>query len=125
VTLGQILPRDAFVQAHAGVELPVDTDLASREVFWRVTAGRTFARDGGAGRAWSPMIELLAARDLESGALTTWDVVPQMQVTLNTRQHIMANVGVQIPVNERRERGARLIVYLLWDWFDGGFFDGW
>jgi hypothetical protein len=122
---GQILPRDTFVQAHVGLELPADRDRASNELFWRVAGGWTFAQQGGAGRAWSPMLELLAARDLESGATTEWDVVPQVQVTLNRRQHIMANVGVQLPLNERRDRGTRLIAYLLWDWWDGGFFDGW
>jgi mono/diheme cytochrome c family protein len=125
LTFGQILPRDSFLQAHAGVELPAHPSRASREAFWRVAAGRTFAQDGGAGRAWSPMVELLGARDLESGATTHWDVVPQMQVTLSTRQHVMISGGVQIPLNDRRERGARVLVYLLWDWFDGGFFDGW
>ncbi len=125
VTYGQILPRDAFVQAHAGVEIPADRGRASREAFWRVAAGRTFAQDGGVGRAWSPMVEVLAARDLEPDAVTKWDVVPQVQVTLNTRQHIMLNAGVQIPVNERRGRGTRALFYLLWDWFDGGLFDGW
>jgi mono/diheme cytochrome c family protein len=125
VTFGQMLPRDGFVQMHAGVELPADRETASREAFWRIAAGRTFAQAGGAGRAWSPMVELLGARDLESGARTAWDVIPQMQVTLNTRQHVMLNGGVLIPVNQRRGRGARVIVYLLWDWFDGGFFDGW
>ena len=125
VTFGQILPRDGFVQVHAGVELPADRETASREAFWRVAAGRTFAQAGGAGRAWSPMVELLGARGLEGGPPTLWDVVPQMQVTLNTRQHVMLSGGVQIPVNQRRGRGARLIVYLLWDWFDGGLFDGW
>jgi mono/diheme cytochrome c family protein len=125
VTYGQILPRDSFLQLHAGFEFPADRALASREAFWRVAAGRTFAQGGGSGRAWSPMVELLGARDLESGAVTKWDVVPQMQVTLNTRQHVMVSAGVQIPVNQRRGRGTRVLFYLLWDWFDGGFFDGW
>jgi hypothetical protein len=25
----------------------------------------------------------------------------------------------------RDTRSTRLLVYLLWDWFDGGFFEGW
>jgi mono/diheme cytochrome c family protein len=122
---GQILPHDAFIQAHTAVELPTDTDRASREAFWRVAAGRTFAAGGGAGRAWSPMLELLGARDLEAGAPVRWDVVPQVQVTLSRRQHVMLNAGVQLPVSRRAGRGARFITYLLWDWWDGGFFEGW
>jgi ribosomal protein S2 len=48
-----------------------------------------------------------------------------MQVTLNRRQHIMINVGVRIPVNERANRSTQVITYFLWDWFDGGLLDGW
>jgi hypothetical protein len=54
-----------------------------------------------------------------------WDVVPQMQVSLSTRQHVLLNGGVRVPVNQREQRGNTLMIYLLWDWFDGGFFSGW
>jgi mono/diheme cytochrome c family protein len=125
VVYGQILPRDLFVQGHAALELSTNTDRAEHEGFWRVAAGKTWAQHGGFGRAWSPMIELLGARELESGSQVNWDLVPQMQVTLNTRQHIMFNAGVQFPMNNRSGRGKRFMAYLLWDWWDGGFFDGW
>jgi hypothetical protein len=71
------------------------------------------------------MVELVASRALEDAATAHWDLVPQVQVTLNTRQHIMLNVGVRAPLNDRRGRHPRLMVYLLWDWFDGGLRDGW
>ena len=124
VAFGQLLPAGSFVQAQAGLELPFDTDRASREAFWRVAIGKTFTQ-GRFGRSWSPMVEWLAARDLGDGAPVTWDVVPQMQVTLNRRQHIMINVGVRVPVNERAGRRTQVITYFLWDWFDGGLLDGW
>jgi mono/diheme cytochrome c family protein len=125
VVFGQILPADGFVQAHAALELSTNRDRAGHEALWRVAGGRTFTQDGGFGRAWSPMVELLAVRELESGESIHWDLAPQMQVTLNTRQHIMINAGVQFPLNERQGRGTRFIAYLLWDWWDGGFFEGW
>jgi len=126
VSFGQILRADSFVQAQAGLELPTDTDPAEREAFWRLVFGRTWTQGPmGFGRAWTPMIELLAARALEDGESTHWDIAPQVQVTLNTRQHIMLNVGVRTPLNDRAGRQTRLMVYLLWDWFDGGLFDGW
>jgi mono/diheme cytochrome c family protein len=124
VAFGQMLPADGFFQAQVGVELPFDTDRASREAFWRVALGKSFTQ-GRFGRSWSPMFELLAARDLEEGATTHWDLAPQMQVTLNRRQHIMINVGVRFPLNDRAGRSTQVITYLLWDWFDGGFLDGW
>jgi hypothetical protein len=77
------------------------------------------------GRAWSPMIELLAARELESGAPVEWDALPQLQVSLSTRQHVLVSVGVRMPLSQRSERQSSVMAYLLWDWFDGGFLSGW
>lgn len=123
---GQILPAGAFLHGQAGVELPFDPDRAEKEAFWRAVLGKTWASGPrGFGRAWSPMVEVLAARELESGASTAWDLLPQVQVTLNTRQHVMANLGVRIPVTDADVRETRILVYILWDWFDGGFFEGW
>jgi mono/diheme cytochrome c family protein len=124
VSYGQLLPADAFLQFQGVLELPFDTERADNEAALRFVVGRTFTQ-GSWGRAWSPMVEVLAGRDLESGATTHWDLVPQFQVTLNKRQHVMANVAVRIPVNDTDAREPRILVYVLWDWFDGGLFDGW
>ena len=124
VSFGQLLPREAFVQAQAGVELPFDRDLATPEAFWRMAGGVSLT-EGMFGRTWSPMIELLAARELERGQPVHLDLVPQMQVTLSTRQHIMASVGVRLPVNHREGRHPQVLCYVLWDWFDGPLFGGW
>jgi mono/diheme cytochrome c family protein len=119
---GQILPSDGFLQAQVGLEVP--TDASVNEAFWRLAAGRSFV-EGRWGRAWTPMVELLGKRELASGEPVVWDLVPQLQVTLSRRQHIMANVGVLFPLNERDGRSTQLVAYLLWDWFDGGILDGW
>ena len=74
---------------------------------------------------WSPMVEFIADRDFATGASTNWDIAPQMQVTLNKRQHIRANVGVRMPLNNRGDRSTSIGFYLLWDWFDGGLREGW
>ena len=71
------------------------------------------------------MFEVLASRELVSGSDVTLDVVPQLQVALNTRQHILLNVGVRVPVANKLDRKPQIVMYLLWDWFDGGFLDGW
>ena len=123
VAFGQILPRDSFLHFQAGFELPSGGELP-REVFWRTALGTTFAQNG-FGRAWSPMIEILAARTLGEGGTTHWDAIPQIQLSLSTRQHVLLNAGVRVPVGEADGRSSRVLVYLLWDWFDGGFFDGW
>lgn len=120
---GQMLPADGFIQAQSGFEIPLAQDHAS-EFFWRGVVGKSFV-ESRSGRTWSPMIEVLGVRELVRGERVLWDVVPQMQVTLSRRQHIMMNVGVRLPVNERDGRRTQLLTYLLWDWFDGGLFSGW
>ncbi len=123
LAFGQFLPAESFLQLQALGEFPVDRDVQD-EIAIRAALGRTWTA-GRFGRAWTPMVEILAGRELESGAETNWDLLPQIQVTLNTRQHIMANLGVRLPLTNAETRDAEVLFYLLWDWFDGGFFDGW
>jgi hypothetical protein len=124
LAFGQMLPRDAFVQFQGGGEVPTDRDRASPETFWRVAAGKTVVQ-GRFGRSWTPMVELLGAREMEHGEPATWDLLPQMQVSASKRQHILVSVGVRIPLNERQDRHPQVVTYVLWDWFDGGLFEGW
>ncbi|RPJ58192.1 MAG: cytochrome c [Acidobacteria bacterium] len=121
---GQILPSNFFLHAQAGLELPTNTDRAEREGFWRLAVGRTFEQRNW-GRAWSPMIEFLAARELKGGEKISWDVLPQLQFTLSTRQHIMFDIGVRLPLTDSGIRDTQIAFYLLWDWFDGGLREGW
>ncbi|MYC88798.1 MAG: cytochrome c [Gemmatimonadales bacterium] len=134
LALGQILPGDAFVHLQAGGGLlarghreshgTAEHDEDVREAFFHAVLGRTFT-SGEFGRSWSPMVEVLASTHLADGAQPQWDLVPQMQVTLNTRQHVMLNVGVRVPLTDADVRSTQFLVYFLWDWFDGGLFDGW
>jgi mono/diheme cytochrome c family protein len=120
---GQIVGGSGFVQVHAGYEFPSNRTLGDREGFIRTAFGYTVAQDQGFGRAWSPMLEVLAAKP--ESATTEWDVVPQLQISLSKLQHILVDVGVRVPLNEREERKPQLLMYLLWDWFDGGLFEFW
>lgn len=123
-TFSQIFPRDGFLHLHGGFEFPAGADGKSNEAFWRAALGKTYFA-GQWGRSWSPMIELLGARELADGERVQWDVLPQVQVSLSTRQHVLLNAGVRLPVTGRQDRSASFVFYLLWDWFDGGFFTGW
>ncbi len=125
LSYGQILPADFFLHSQLGAEFPAQSEKSESEAFFRLALGRTFTTGGWWGRAWSPMVELLASSELGSGANFYWDIMPQIQVTLNTRQHIMFNIGVRIPANHTSKRDIQVMAYLLWDWFDGGFFEGW
>jgi hypothetical protein len=119
---GQVLPRSFFAQFHVGAELPTDADAVG-ENYARAALGATVAADRGFGRAWSPQVEVLWAQP--HGESSEWDVVPQVQVTLSKLQHVMIAAGVRLPLNKREERRPQALVYLLWDWFDGGFFEMW
>jgi hypothetical protein len=71
------------------------------------------------------MLELTGEHDLEDGARTQWDVIPEVQVTLSARQHVRAALGFRIPVTETADRPRQVMLYALWDWFDGGLREGW
>ena len=121
---GQLFPAGFFLHAQAGVGLPFKPSRAEGEVYSHLVLGRSF--DAGRwGRTWSPMVELLAARELAAGAKIDLDIVPQLQVTLNKRKHIRANCGVRFPLNNTAGRSPQVVFYLLWDWFDGSLFEGW
>jgi mono/diheme cytochrome c family protein len=122
---GQLLPSESFIQAQMGTDLPADTAETPRAVFGRLAVGKSWRGGHSFGRLWTPMIELLADRDLQHSAATTIDIVPQTQVTLSRRQHVRANVGVRVPVTHTVGRPLQVSFYLLWDWFDGGLLEGW
>ena len=126
---GQRLPPKSralsFIQTQFGAELPTHTNKAPQAVFWRTAVGKTFAQNQGFGRIWTPMLEFLSDRNLVDGAKTNWDILPQLQVSLSKRQHILANLGVQVPMNNTAGRATQVVFYILWDWFDGSLRDGW
>jgi mono/diheme cytochrome c family protein len=122
---GQLFPTNTFLQFQLGADLPRHTDISPQSMFWRTAVGQSFVQDHGLGRVWSPMIEFLANRNLATGARTDWDVLPQMQVTISKRQHIRANLGIQVPVNNTSGRSMQVMFYVLWDWADGRLNEGW
>ena len=122
-TFSQSLPFDSFVHAQAGMEFPLNLGAALNEVFWRVAAGKTFTEPR-QGRAWSPIVEVLAARELEFGEPVKWDLMPQLLVTLNRRQHLMASGGIRVPLSVRT-RSPSIMAALLWEWTQGSVFAGW
>lgn len=124
VMYDKLLPADSFLQVQGLVEFPQGNGLED-EAQLRLAIGRTWTQDEGFGRAWTPMLEVVGARELVGGAVSEWDVVPQFQVTLSARQHIMAAAGWRVPVTRRDTRVSEFVFYLLWDWADGGLREGW
>jgi Cytochrome C oxidase, cbb3-type, subunit III len=120
---GQLIGTSAFVQTHVGYEVASDQTRGQNEGFVRTALGYTVTQDRGFGRAWTPMLEVLAATPARGAA--EWDLVPQMQMSLSKLQHVLFSVGVRLPMNERDERKPQVLTYFLWDWFDGGLFEFW
>jgi hypothetical protein len=121
----QLWRTNTWVQFQMGADLPADTKKSPQSLFWYTALGQTIAPDQRLGRQWSPMVEFLANRNLVDGAKTDWDVLPEMQVTLSPRQHIRANVGVRTPFTDTAGRHPQVQFYILWDWADGKFWEGW
>jgi hypothetical protein len=118
---GQLLPWSSFAQVQLLAEIPTS---GSTEIYLRCALGKTFTPQPHK-RAWAPMVEVIGAFDVGSTPETNWDIVPQIQIPLNRRQHVRMNLGVWIPLTRNDERATRVGAYLLWDWFDGGLFEGW
>ena len=121
----QLFRTNTSIQTQLGADLPRHTNIAPQSIFFNTAIGQTIGADHGLGRAWTPMFEFLAQRDLADAAKTNWDVLPQMQVTISHRQHIRGDLGVRVPVSNTAGRAVQLQLYLLWDWQDGKINEGW
>ena len=121
----QLFKENTFLQFQLGSDLPVDTSVAPRSMFWRSTLGQALIVDHGLGRQFVPMVEILGSRDFTNGARNDWDVLPQLQVTLSPRQHVRAAVGVREPFTNTSGRAPQVEFYVLWDWADGKLWEGW
>ncbi len=124
LAMGQVIPKVGFIQAQVGAELSTDPDRQSHALFWRAVLGRSF-RGGEFGRLWSPMIEVMGAADFGDVTEVSWDIVPQLQVALSTRQHVRLGLGPKIPITDFDARSIVAMMYVMWDWYDGGLTEGW
>ena len=60
-----------------------------------------------------------------SGATTNWDLVPEIQIPMSKRMHILGSIGFRIPANNTANRQKQVMFYVLWDWVDGALTQGW
>jgi hypothetical protein len=115
-------PANTFMQVHAGAEIPVRRSVTSTERFARGAVGTTIFIGG---RAFSPIAEGLFWHNSASPSPRNFDWIPQMQVTLSRRQHILGSVGYRMPLLNKNLRNRSLVAYIIWDWFDGPLLGGW
>jgi hypothetical protein len=110
---------------EGGADLPTDAGKVSQDVFLNTAVGKWFNQTKGLGRLWAPMVEFLAHRNLQDGAKTDWDVMPEMQITISKRQHVRFNAGLRVPATNTAGRQMQVMFYVLWDWQDGRLWEGW
>lgn len=116
---------DYFVQGDVFGAFPTGKGLPN-EAHANFTLGRTFAQDEGWGRSWSPQLELLTSQEFAPGAKLQWDIVPQLQISLSRRQHILLSIGERFPLNDRGgDRQPQFVFYVIWDWYDAGLLQAW
>jgi hypothetical protein len=125
LAFGQALPWQSFLHVQTGAEIPAQESAGvENEGFLRTALGTTFVH-ARFGRAFSPMVEAIVFRELTTDAPTSLDLVPQLQVSLSRRQHVLASLGGSFPTLNREGRSPQVMFYLLWDWVDGGLFEAW
>jgi hypothetical protein len=121
---GQMLPDDFVLQGQVFAAFPLRNSLA-QEIGVHLNIQKTFAEDNGFGRAWTPAVEVLGLQELASGAKAEWDIVPQLQVSLSQRQHVLFSAGARIPITAPSGRYTQFVFYFIWDWYDAGLFEAW
>jgi len=107
LTAGAML-RDWYVQTQLKMELPVDSEKAGRAFVYNAYVGRDTSA---APNTWTLGIEL-------NGEDHELAVTPQVRKGLTGTGALAASIGVTLPVNERHERGARWVGYLLWEYLE-------
>lgn len=109
-----------ILQATIEGRLPADLDRADREVEYAVAVSRAL---GPRTIAWTPAVELAGAWNARTKR-HEYGAVLEVSKPLNKLGHVIASIGVAVPIRPREER-YRIQAYLLWDFGDGPFWQGW
>lgn len=73
--------------------------------------------------AWVPAVEFLGSRNLSTGE-NEWSSVLEISKALSKLGHVVGAVGVRLPITPSPEK-YRIEAYVLWDFGDGPFWQGW
>jgi hypothetical protein len=121
----QLFRNNTFIQTQFGADLPFDTSIAPRSIFYRAVIGQPFAADHLLGRLYAPMVEILGTRDFTPGAANDLDILPEMQITVSRLQHVRVGFGYRQPLTDTTGRTPQVLFYILWDRADGRLWEGW
>lgn len=127
LAFGKILSEKFTLQGSGRLVLDLEDSDKSKAEF----AGIVHFVHTDRGRAVFPALELVAEVPFERGngpnraETVQWSVIPQARIGLNKRGNIALNTGVELPLNDDSRYDWRVYVYFIWDFADGGLFDGW
>jgi len=127
LAMGKILSEKWTLQSSGRLKFDMeDSDQGSAEF-----AGVVHYVHTDYGRAVFPGLELVAEVPFERGSepdradAVQFSIVPQARIGLNKRGNIALNAGVEWPLNDDDRYDWQVYLYLIWDFADGGFFEGW
>jgi mono/diheme cytochrome c family protein len=127
LAFGKVLSKVWILQGSGRLKLDLeDSDGSSAELASIIHWVHTDR-----GRAVFPALEVVAEVPFERGSgpdrkdAIQWSLLPQARIGLNKRGNIALNAGVEFPLNDRDRYDWRAYVYFIWDFADGGLFDGW
>ena len=127
LAFGKILSEAWTLQGSGRLKLDLeDSDKSSAEF-----AGIVHWVDAPRPRWVFPALELIAEVPFKRGSgddrtdAVQFSILPQARIGLNKRGNIALNAGIELPLNDRDRYDWRLYVYFIWDFADGGLFEGW
>jgi hypothetical protein len=109
-----------LLQAKLEARFPWDTDKADREIEYALGLSRAL---GPRSVAWTPAVELAGTWNARTKQ-HDYAAIVEASKPLNKLGHVIASVGVSLPIRPREDRW-RIQAYLLWDFGDGPFWLGW
>lgn len=124
---GKLLSDAWTFQGSARLKLDLeDSDASSAEL-----AGIVHWVHTDMGRSVWPGLELVAEIPFERGMgpgrkeAVQLEIVPQVRIGLNKRGNIALNAAMEWPLNDTDRYDRRVYLYFIWDFADGGLFEGW
>ena len=100
--------RDVYLQTQVKVELPAGDPVSAAKLDYNVFVGRDLTETLD---TWTVGVEL-------NGVDDDLAVTPQVRKGLTRTGALALAVGVQYPLNHRRDRPTRWVGYLLWEYHD-------
>jgi mono/diheme cytochrome c family protein len=127
LAFGKILGEEWTLQSSGRLKLDVENSDKSSAEF----AGVVHWVHSQKPRSVFPALELVAEVPFERGVgpdrkdAVQFSILPQARIGLNKRGNIALNAGLELPLNDKDRYDWRAYVYFIWDFADGGLFEGW